>query len=406
MSSLAATQADGYYVPVEYYEGGAYKKQSKNQFHATQSKNTTTGNNKTKKGGHNQWLQNGVVRFELPHQGHCLGPHCPQIAIGQGTRYNAKKIKTDQSYFSTPIVEFQLQCRACQQPWIIRTNPGARGFDYVSGIKKQAEAVEDGVVDVNRKLERWDGDHHINDPLARLETAGQGKKRALTEIEELQQLVRRNDATSGSINDADNNAKIRRGFRHDRKDKRSRVADAAKLGWRSGIELLPLKAAPMEDIVLAKEVMYGARPTDEERKRMSTVRKSSIFQGSSARRYHCSMKRRKRRRDINGSTNGPDPVKSLPSLLSGNQKGASSIGAASTTAQHTATIVKPQKRKVKIIGAGFVRSTDDPADSVTGVGGSEVIGVPRVSTSCQETARGDEKRDNGSSRKSSRLCTT
>ena len=25
MSSLAATQADGYYVPVEYYESGAYK---------------------------------------------------------------------------------------------------------------------------------------------------------------------------------------------------------------------------------------------------------------------------------------------------------------------------------------------------------------------------------------------
>lgn len=44
MSSLAATQADGYYVPPDYYDSGAYKKQTKNQF------------NKSK--GHNQFLTN------------------------------------------------------------------------------------------------------------------------------------------------------------------------------------------------------------------------------------------------------------------------------------------------------------------------------------------------------------
>jgi coiled-coil domain-containing protein 130 len=52
MSSLAATQADGYYLPPEYYDSGTYKKKSKNQF----------ANSK----GHNQYVQSGVVRFELP----------------------------------------------------------------------------------------------------------------------------------------------------------------------------------------------------------------------------------------------------------------------------------------------------------------------------------------------------
>ena len=84
MSSLAATQADGYYVPVEYFESGAYKKQSKNQFNSSSSSSSSKNNkNSNKKGsgggggqghGHNQWLQNGVVRFELPHRGRCLGP--------------------------------------------------------------------------------------------------------------------------------------------------------------------------------------------------------------------------------------------------------------------------------------------------------------------------------------------
>eukprot|EP00540_Astrosyne_radiata_P016122 CAMPEP_0116853432 /NCGR_PEP_ID=MMETSP0418-20121206/17911_1 /TAXON_ID=1158023 /ORGANISM="Astrosyne radiata, Strain 13vi08-1A" /LENGTH=46 /DNA_ID= /DNA_START= /DNA_END= /DNA_ORIENTATION= len=45
MSSLAATQADGYYCQ--------YKKKSKNQFAGSK--------------GHNQFSQKGVVRFELPY---------------------------------------------------------------------------------------------------------------------------------------------------------------------------------------------------------------------------------------------------------------------------------------------------------------------------------------------------
>jgi coiled-coil domain-containing protein 130 len=52
MSSLAATQADGYYLPPEYYDSGTYKKKSKNAF--------------AKSKGHNQYEQSGVVRFELP----------------------------------------------------------------------------------------------------------------------------------------------------------------------------------------------------------------------------------------------------------------------------------------------------------------------------------------------------
>ena len=46
MSSLAATQADGMYIPPDYLESGAYKKKSLNQY----------ANSK----GHNQFLQRNV----------------------------------------------------------------------------------------------------------------------------------------------------------------------------------------------------------------------------------------------------------------------------------------------------------------------------------------------------------
>lgn len=115
MSSLSATQSDGYYLPPEYFESGAYKKVSRNRFAAETANNNKNGDGKKGKPikvGHNQWLKHGVVRFELPEKVVCFG--CKQ-SIGRGTRYNARKTKTDQSYFTTPIFEFNLSCRNCKE---------------------------------------------------------------------------------------------------------------------------------------------------------------------------------------------------------------------------------------------------------------------------------------------------
>ncbi len=71
MSSLSATQSDGYYLPPEYFESGKYKKVSRNKFASEISNN----GKKLSKVGHNQWLKHGVVRFELPEKAsskHCV----------------------------------------------------------------------------------------------------------------------------------------------------------------------------------------------------------------------------------------------------------------------------------------------------------------------------------------------
>ena len=77
MSSLSATQSDGYYLPPEYYDSGHYKKVSRNRF-AVESEvgaqknknnnNTSTAATKKIKIGHNQWLKHGIIRFELPEK--------------------------------------------------------------------------------------------------------------------------------------------------------------------------------------------------------------------------------------------------------------------------------------------------------------------------------------------------
>ena len=135
MSSLAATQADGYYIPPSYLESGAYKKKSINQYQGSK--------------GHNQYLQRNVCRFELPFDGFCTD--CDAI-VGKGTRFNTHKAHVD-DYFTTKIYEFTTRCRACGKcEFKIRTNPKERTFDYVSGIRKKVELLVDTKAKYNGPL--------------------------------------------------------------------------------------------------------------------------------------------------------------------------------------------------------------------------------------------------------------
>lgn len=360
MSSLAATQADGYYVPVEYFEGGAYKRQSKNQFYASNNSSTNKNSSKSKRkqdcgggggggggGGHNQWLQNGVVRFEMPHQGHCLGPECTQIAIGQGTRYNARKVKSG-NYFASPIYDFHLKCRSCGHPWIIRTNPAERCFDFVSGIKKQGTTNSNeptAAVSGNGVVARDVDDD--DDPLERLESAVQGKDRAVQEWDILQQLKELNERVC--FDDAAHNAEVRRAFRKDRIQKCKQIADGLKLGWRRGMQLLPSSSVPIEGIVSSKETIFGTS-LDTERKRMSKVRQSSIFN-----KIKDVRSKKRRRHDRPGSNmDRPDHVPSSSS--SSFTSTATSIQQSSTEATSGSAEIKSEqgrkrrRRKIKIVG--------------------------------------------------------
>ena len=298
MSSLAATQADGYHIPEEYYTSGAYKKKSVSQFNGSK--------------GHNQYLQRSVVRFELPYDGFCT--KCDAI-VGKGTRFNAHKAHVD-DYFSTKIYEFTTKCRSCGDKCVfrpplfyvminivtfssslyilhlcsefkIRTNPKQRSFDYILGIRKKKEEFDSaaagthGVIDTDfgdgifefrdGKVDAISGDAAS---LQLLEKNARSHRKTLTEHEQMCSLLQLNAKLE---TDADANAALRSTFRDDRKAKKRRLEDAASAGLGRGIEM---SKETDSDVIMAKRFMQNTldkRARKSERDNFKSLRASGIF---------------------------------------------------------------------------------------------------------------------------------
>jgi len=266
MSSLAATQSDGYYLPPSYFESGKYKSKSISQFQNSK--------------GHNQYLQNGVVRFELPFDGFCT--HC-QNHVGKGTRFNAHK-KRAGNYFTTTIWEFRMKCRQCAAcEFLVRTDPKGRTFEYVEGLKKKneewdvAEAGSLGIIDTESGrggiLREGSSSQGIN----LLEKRAAGKRKVLTEIERMQELIR--SSGDRGWNDSGRNAGLRATYRTERKAKRRRIKEAKNLGLGEGIEILPGTAVERAQALLAFEDdnVRHRKISQKEKNTFYKLRSSSIF---------------------------------------------------------------------------------------------------------------------------------
>lgn len=297
MSSLSATQADGYYAPPEYYESGAYKKQSISQYAGSK--------------GHNQYLQRSVVRFELPYDGFCT--KC-SAHVGKGTRFNAKKSHVD-DYFTSKVWEFETRCRACADCMFkIRTNPKGRCFDYVEGIRRKVEEFDtqeagaEGVIDtdVGNGIIPFNGpdDAAVNDttsstggssvpgtsaraadgvngvnsnPLSRLERTAVGERKAQMQFGRLESIQRLNNATLKD--DSATNAAVRATYRKARQGKKRRLSNAARIGLGHNIEL----SEPAQEDVAASKEAFGTRQVLDKRARkretdaFKMVRTGSIF---------------------------------------------------------------------------------------------------------------------------------
>ena len=156
---------------------------------------------------------------------------------------------------------------------MIRTNPQDRGFEYVSGVKRQAgqdrNLVEDSLeVDGGTPSAATAGHGDALDKLEASVVAGKtkGGKVYQTEIEHLEALKTLNERVSAGGKDVDHNASIRKSFRTDRREHRKRSVGATSLGWKSGMTLLPSNDS---DLLASKETVYG-RASKDERSKLST----------------------------------------------------------------------------------------------------------------------------------------
>jgi len=186
MSSLAATQADGYYNPPDWDP----TKQSRRAL--------------TKSKGANQFEQKGLVRFEMPFDVWCTGcalATAEEVAagtacssgkeqhIGRGVRFDALKVRHGK-YFSTVVWEFQMKCHMCYHPIVIRTDPQNCDFELVEGVRRKTKEFEagneDGLVELPSAAEQAKA---AANPFYKLERTGEQKRKVSAQREGFDALV-------------------------------------------------------------------------------------------------------------------------------------------------------------------------------------------------------------------------
>ncbi|KAL4151239.1 hypothetical protein PRNP1_008188 [Phytophthora ramorum] len=217
MSSLAATQADGFYYPADWRpEYG--------------SLNAFRGSHPLGKRA-KRLASDGelVVRFEMPFS---------------------------VCYLTSAVWEFRMSCASCGGEMIIRTDPKARDYELVHGVKRKAQAEEVAQTEplndprLAAELQR--------DPFRRLEhenedrCAAQKRSRGLDALAELQDAEFKDDYAS--------NAALRAQFRSKKKQIKSREQEAKRLGL--GIPLLDVHP---DDVVVSRAVVFKDIPQKRRR---------------------------------------------------------------------------------------------------------------------------------------------
>ena len=258
MSSLAATQSDGFYFPPEWRPefGGLSKYQGSK--------------------GANQYQTHGIIRFELPFDAWCLkcGRH-----MSKGLRFNAKKEKAPEKYFTTQIWAFTMKCPCpdCDQSFVIKTDPENDTYNMAEGMRKMEQDFEpelnDSIVIATTDAER---NLLATDPIFRLQHEKEDKRRALSAKEHLESLIDLQD--SQREKDYEMNSLLRQGNRH----KRKRAIFLLEEGKARGLSI-PLVEEHDDDAAVARSIQFTTRSkiSIAERSKMAARQSQSIFSSSS-----------------------------------------------------------------------------------------------------------------------------
>ena len=254
MSSLAATQSDGFYFPPEWRPefGGLSKYQGSK--------------------GANQYQTHGIIRFELPFDAWCLkcGRH-----MSKGLRFNAKKEKAPEKYFTTQIWSFSMKCPcpSCDQSFVIRTDPENDTYNMVEGMRKMEQDFEP---DENDSIIKATTDEERNllgsDPMFRLQHDKEDKRRASAAKEHLESLINLQDVQKER--DYDMNSLLRSSSR----EKRKRVALLLEEGMARGLNI-PLVEEADNDSIMARSIEYRGNSAFllREKVKMTALQSQSIF---------------------------------------------------------------------------------------------------------------------------------
>jgi coiled-coil domain-containing protein 130 len=221
MSSLRAAGADGFYIDPSRYDPQRGRG----------SANAIAGSHPL--GVRAKRLRSeGIltIRFEMPYDSTCGG--CG-AAVSHGVRFNAAKSRVG-AYLSTPVWEFRMRCvshSGCRTEFVIRTDPAAGEYEFVSGIVRR---TKDFIPELDDGLGRTGGSLHGAPSVeaARLARAGDAMA-----------------ALQHTVDDAARAAAAEARFNALREDSERRYADplssqgAAKAVWRARAQAEKFAAA-------------------------------------------------------------------------------------------------------------------------------------------------------------------
>ena len=255
MSSLAAAGSDAYYFPPEY-DGRVHGGLSK----------FNTGSR-----GNNQAMLKGIIRFELPLDGVCVG--C-QAYIKRGSRFNAKKEKAGM-YFTTTIWSFHMKCELCRHDFVIKTDPQNDTYSYTSGIR--LKVVTDSPVQLDESREKAASG---KDPISNLQRDVENRRKVLTEKERIESLIAMSDRNSKL--DYDVNRALRAANRAQKRKHATLVQEGEKHGFNIPmLESTPADAAAAQQATFHQSD-YNRKVKRNEAKRMVGIISQSIFSPGTA----------------------------------------------------------------------------------------------------------------------------
>jgi coiled-coil domain-containing protein 130 len=200
--------------------------------------------------------------------------------MSKGLRFNAKKDKAPEKYFTTQIWCFSMKCPEikCDQNMVIKTDPENRTYEMAEGMRKMEQEFEpeanDSIIKATTDEER---DLLATDPMYRLQHDKEDKRRALSAKEHLESLIDLQD--SQKERDYDMNCLLRKGSR----EKRKRAIFLLEEGKARGLNI-PLVEENESDATNAKAIKFNSKINNSfavaERSKMTALQSQSIFAGT------------------------------------------------------------------------------------------------------------------------------
>lgn len=226
--------------------------------------------------GANQYEQYGIIRFELPFDGWCLG--CGRH-MSKGLRFNAKKDKAGK-YFSTQIWAFSMKCYSCEQRFKILTDPENNTYNFAEGLRKHEQDYEpdfndsiiNPVTDEDRLL-------IANDPMFRLQHEEEDLKKFHSEKERFEVLSDIKESLYKK--DYDMNSALRKAHRAQKKQDKEQLDAGRKIGLS-----IPLLPASETDYATSSSVIFKHGVTHRckiaEKEKLTEIQSRPLFPSSGA----------------------------------------------------------------------------------------------------------------------------